>query len=107
MDNENLVYVNEFLDYLRLEKGSSERTIESYRTDLKTFFKLVDMKYNVIQKDDIYGYIEKIKGMYKYNSTQRKISSLKSFYKFLYTNRYIQKDPTNTVRSMKKKKKTS
>ena len=38
MDNENLVYVNEFLDYLRLEKGSSERTIESYRTDLKTFF---------------------------------------------------------------------
>ena len=104
MDNENLVYVNEFLDYLRLEKGSSERTIESYRTDLKTFFKLVDMKYNVIQKDDIYGYIEKIKGMYKYNSTQRKISSLKSFYKFLYTNRYIQKDPTNTVRSMKKQK---
>lgn len=104
MDNENLVYVNEFLDYLRLEKGSSERTIESYRTDLKTFFKLVNMKYNVIQKDDIYGYIEKIKGMYKYNSTQRKISSLKSFYKFLYTNRYIQKDPTNTVRSMKKQK---
>ena len=46
-----------------------------------------------------------MKEKYKYNSVQRKISSLKSYYKFLYVNKYISTDPTNTVKAMKKKKK--
>lgn len=102
--SENIVYVNEFLDYLRLEKGSSEKTIKSYKQDLLIFFSIINLEYNKIEKEDIYKYIEKLKEKYSYNSVQRKISSLKSFYKFLYINKYIEKDPTNTVKSMKKKK---
>lgn len=101
---ENIVYINEFLDYLRLEKGSSEKTIQSYKVDLKNFFSNIDIDYDKVEKEDIYKYIEHLKEKYRYNSVQRKISSLKSFYKFLYVNKYVKKDPTNTVKALKKKK---
>ena len=38
-EDNNYVSINEFLDYLRLEKGSSEKTIQSYRKDLTIFLK--------------------------------------------------------------------
>lgn len=102
--SENIVYINEFLDYLRIERGCSEKTIQSYKVDLRVFFSNVDREYNKIEKEDIYKYIEYLKEKYRYNSVQRKISSLKSFYKFLYLNKYVKKDPTNTVKALKKKK---
>ncbi|MDK9581085.1 site-specific tyrosine recombinase/integron integrase [Sneathia sanguinegens] len=103
-EDNNYVSLNEFLDYLRLEKGSSEKTIQSYRKDLTIFFEKINKKYTEVVKEDIYKYIENMKEKYKYNSVQRKISSLKSYYKFLYVNKYISTDPTNTVKAMKKKK---
>lgn len=101
---ENLVYLNEFLDYLRIEKGNSEKTIQSYRVDLRVFFSFIDREYDKVEKEDVYKYIEYLKEKYRYNSVQRKISSLKSFYKFLYINKYVKKDPTNTVKVLKKQK---
>ena len=88
-EDNNYVSLNEFLDYLRLEKGSSEKTIQSYRKDLTIFFEKINKKYTEVVKEDIYKYIENMKEKYKYNSVQRKISSLKSYYKFLYVNKYI------------------
>lgn len=98
------VQINEFLDYLKLEKGSSQKTVDSYSLDIKDFFKFVDIEYDLVQKEDIYRYIEMLKSKYKHNTVQRKLSSIKSMYKFLYINKYIKKDPTNTIKSMKKEK---
>ena len=104
MTDNTYVYVNEFLDYLKIEKGSSQKTVASYKIDLRDFFKVYEVDYNIIQKEDIYKYIEDLKSKFKHNTVQRKISSLKSFYKFLYLNKYILKDPTNTIKLMKKQK---
>ncbi|WP_067139985.1 site-specific tyrosine recombinase/integron integrase [Oceanivirga salmonicida] len=104
MNKETSLYIREFLDYLKIEKGLSELTIRSYRVDLKSFFKKTQKEYNNVEKDDIYAYIENMKNMFKHNTVQRKISSLKTFYKYLYMNKLIDKDPTNTIKAMKKEK---
>lgn len=104
MQQTNL-YIKEFLDYLRLEKGSSEKTIKSYNVDIKYFFNFTNKSYNKIIKDDIFLFIEHLKSFnFKHNTIQRKISSLKSFYRFLYINKYIEIDPINSIKTMKKQK---
>ena len=45
-EDNNYVSLNEFLDYLRLEKGSSEKTIQSYRKDLTIFFEKINKKFS-------------------------------------------------------------
>lgn len=104
MQQTNL-YIKEFLDYLRLEKGSSEKTIKSYNVDITYFFNLTNKSYDKIIKDDIFLFIEHLKSSnFKHNTIQRKISSLKSFYRFLYINKYIEIDPINSIKTMKKQK---
>ncbi|WP_331250356.1 site-specific integrase, partial [Streptobacillus moniliformis] len=53
-----IVEVHSFLDYLKLEKGNADKTIECYRNDLYTFFKKVNKKVCDITSDDIDQYIE-------------------------------------------------
>ncbi|CAM3163225.1 tyrosine-type recombinase/integrase [Streptobacillus ratti] len=99
-----MVEVNSFLDYLKFEKGNADKTIESYRNDLYTFFKKVNKKVCDITSDDIYNYIEKLKEKYTYNTVIRKISSIKSFFKFCYIEKIIKNDPANKIHNLKKEK---
>ncbi|ACZ00842.1 tyrosine-type recombinase/integrase [Streptobacillus moniliformis] len=99
-----MVEVNSFLDYLKFEKGNADKTIESYRNDLYTFFKKVNKKVVDITSDDIYQYIEKLKEKYTYNTVIRKISSIKSFFKFCYIEKIIKNDPANKIHNLKKEK---
>lgn len=76
----------EFLNYIKNEKNYSKLTIKSYKEDLEEFLFVTKLK-------DIYYASEiDIKKYYKYlynknNSTiSRKISTLKSYYKFLCKN---------------------
>lgn len=102
--NETKLFIAEFLDYLKLEKGLATLTIKSYRVDLESFFEYIKKDVLEMEKDDIYEYIDYMKKEFKHNTVQRKVSSIKTFYKFMYMNRYIKKDPTNTVKSLKKQK---
>lgn len=102
MSSETNVLIVEFLDYLKIEKGLSENTVKSYRIDLFEFFKFMDKKYTDIIKEDIYTYIDEMRKKFKNNTIQRKISSIKTFFKYLYMNKYISKDPLNTIKLMKK-----
>ena len=38
MNKETNLCINEFIDYLQFEKGLSEKTIKSYKVDLRDFF---------------------------------------------------------------------
>ena len=104
MNKETNLCINEFIDYLHFEKGLSEKTIKSYKVDLRGFFDVTTKEYDKIIKEDIYKYIEDIKKRFKHNTVQRKVSSVKSFFKFLYVNKNIKKDPSNTIKSMQKEK---
>ena len=99
-----MVYVENFLDYLRFEKGNSEKTIESYRNDLTKFFAYIGKEIDEVETEDIYRYIEKLKEKYVYNTVIRKVTSIKGFFKFCYMEKIIKKDPGNKIINLKKEK---
>ncbi len=103
-EKKNNMYIREFLDYLVLEKGSSKNTASGYERDLKLFFISVGKDVLEVKEDDIYKYIEKISSTLKRNSVLRKISSIRTFYKFCYLNKMTKEDPTNMIKSLKREK---
>ncbi len=102
-----LYFVSEFLNYIR-NKNYSENTIISYVNDLYYFYEFIKMDFDKVKYDDVRDYLEYLNlKKEKSTSVSRKISSLKSFYKFLYKNNYIDKKdyPLVKVTYPKKEKK--
>ena len=110
MDKEEfckIYLVSEFLNYIR-NKNYSLNTIISYINDLYYFYEFVKMDFDKVKYDDIRDYLEYLNlKKEKSTSVSRKISSLKSFYKFLYKNDYMDKKdyPLVKVTYPKKEKK--
>lgn len=74
--------VHKFLDYLKYEKGFSDYTIKSYETDLREFydFALEDK----IDIELVRKYLRKLyENKYSSRSISRKVSTLKSYFKYL------------------------
>ncbi|NCC10316.1 MAG: tyrosine recombinase XerC [Bacteroidia bacterium] len=100
-----------FLDYLRFERVYSENTVLAYGADLAQFERFVQEK---LEKNDFLEVTpEHIRDwvvtlMDEGNtaaSVNRKLSTLRSFYKFLLKRGVAQVDPTSKVSGPKKKKK--
>ncbi|HON84212.1 MAG TPA: site-specific integrase, partial [Caldisericia bacterium] len=96
MKNLNLFDI--FLSYIELEKEYSKNTISSYKNDLddfKEFLTKIDKDPIEINKKDIFNYLVFLsKKKLKPASLRRKISALRSFYKFLIREELIENDPT-------------
>lgn len=75
-------FLNEFLNYLSLEKGYSSNTIFAYRRDLSHFFKFLSGKELTQSKIDNYFESLSKKG-FKYTTITRKYAALRSFLRFL------------------------
>ena len=78
-------FINEFTEYLIIDKKYSENTIKAYNNDLKKFKNFFKNKnINQIDETDIREYL---KHLNKENNDTRtishNISTLRSFYKFL------------------------
>ncbi|UJH92427.1 tyrosine-type recombinase/integrase [Antarcticibacterium sp. 1MA-6-2] len=101
---------NQFLDYLLLEKKYSVHTVTAYRTDLTSFTTyllqeyeqdtLVDVNYSQIRS----WIIKLVKEGLSNRSVNRKISSLKAYFKFLLTIGEIDKSPLAAHKALKSKK---
>ena len=77
MDN-----VHDFLNYLKYEKGFSDYTIKNYEIDLRNFYNFADKKPLDIEL--IRKYLRKLyEDKYSNRSISRKVSSLKSYFKYL------------------------
>lgn len=105
-DMENKII--EFLEYLEKQKRYSENTIMNYEIDLKEFkdylnkemFHYLDVDYIFIK-----GYLVSLYDRnLSRNSVSRKLSSLRSFYKYLYNNEICSNNPFKYVVSPKKEK---
>ena len=83
--------IEEFLRYLLIDKGYSNNTIESYKRDLEKFLEFNKNKdINNISNEDLKKYIKYLNTEnLNEKSIARNISSIKSFYKFLVINKYI------------------
>lgn len=96
----------EFLRYLLIDKGYSNNTIESYKRDLEKFLEFnKDKSIGNITNEDLKKYVKYLKEE-KLNekSIARNISSLKSFYKFLVIEKYINNNPSDALFLPKVKK---
>jgi integrase/recombinase XerC len=102
--------INAFLEYLTLEKKYSQHTITAYRTDLISFkdFCAVEFDQETIGKVS-YGEIRSwivslVDDGISNRSINRKISSLKTFYKFLQKIKYIEVNPLASHKALKTSK---
>lgn len=99
-------YINDFIDYLRIDKKYSENTIKTYSHNLSIFSKYFKNKNTQnIKYEDISGYL---KYLYDQNleskSISNNISTLKSFYKFLMLFKELRVNPLSEVVMPKVKK---
>lgn len=99
-----------FLKYLQYEKNYSYKTVVSYGTDLEKFeeyFKGVDeaLGYKTVDADVIRGWVLSLMDAgYTASSVNRKLSSLRAFYRYLLRKEIIEADPVGKVQGPKKKK---
>lgn len=105
-----MLNVDKFLDYLSSELNRSQQTVESYRDDLKHFEKFAkdlsdSFSWETVDSDMVRDWMESM--MDKGNSAatvSRRLSALKTFYRFALARRYIESDPVYSIKGPKKEK---
>ena len=80
---DNKEYIDDFSDYLKIDKNYSANTIESYIRDIRNFLEYTDKEILDISKRDIDNYILHVLPKYNESSINRIIASIKSFFKYL------------------------
>jgi len=102
--------LQQFIDYLKFQKRYSQHTIISYQTDLTAFFDFIELTFGSTPLPDIKPtYVRtwlaslKEQGM-EAKSINRKISSLKSFFKYQLREELVQVSPMSTIISPKMNK---
>lgn len=91
--------VDDFINYILIEKGLSKNTALAYRTDLNTYLQFLESKkinYETITHLEITDFLWHLKKDlgFKPRSTYRIIESIRQFYKFLIAENVIKADPT-------------
>lgn len=99
--------IQPFLDHLRFEKRYSQHTLISYQTDLEQFFAYLSSQFDSPSVSEISpmfirSWLAEMKeeGM-ESRSLNRKISALKSFFKYQLKNGVIGQSPMTTIASPK------
>jgi len=101
--------LDNFTNSLSIEKGYSTHTLTAYSKDLKQFFNFFQERKDfleVITYLDIRQYLTFLQSRGINRSTQaRKLTAIRSFFKYLKRNKYITNNPSEMIHSPKKTKK--
>lgn len=100
----------EFLNYLQLERNRSLQTVQSYAEDLQAFeayFQKLEgeLSWESVDSDIIRNWMESM--MDKGNSTasiNRRLSALRSLYRFALSRGFVSSDPSRMIKGPKKRK---
>jgi len=104
------MYLKEFINYIQSEKRYSDYTITSYKVDLNQFFNYLIEEYKIDTPKNVTFKIVRnwisylLESGLKPRSVNRKISSLKSYFKFLVISNYSDSNPTLKIISPKTSK---
>jgi len=99
--------LREFLNYLSFQKRYSQNTVISYQNDLSAFFDFVLKEYKISEISEISTSIIRTwlaflkENKYTSKSINRKISSLKAFFKYQLKLQRIPVNPVSTITSLK------
>lgn len=112
-------FIDKFIRYLEIEKAASSHTLRAYKKDLEIFFDYVnpvrkgrpeemglskgaDTEPEKIDMIDVRGFVaEQIKGGMNKTTVGRRLSCIRSFFKFLHREGYIKTNPAKLVSNPK------
>lgn len=103
------MYLENFILYLTAEKRLSHHSIKAYQTDLIQYFDFLETHYAIISSEATYSIIRSfivylIEINISEKSINRKLSAIKSYYKFLLKNEIINANPVSQLQGPKSKK---
>ncbi|TDT71740.1 integrase/recombinase XerD [Hypnocyclicus thermotrophus] len=101
MNEINIKELKNFLNYLQTEKYFAKNTLESYKIDLEVFFSMLNKNYDDITEEDILEHIEILREKYTQNTVNRKVTTYKKFFKYLYKNKKIKKLITENIKNLR------
>lgn len=90
------------MNYLQVERGLSANTVAAYSRDVGDFLSFarsLKCAPERIQRRHLSEYLQRLHGQLSASSITRKIVSLRSFYRYLLLDGYIDEDPTETLES--------
>ena len=94
--------ISQYLEYLEIEKGLSQNTIDSYRRDLYEFADYTGADFSKVGRNEISGFVMHLKERkLAATSVIRKIASLRGFFKWSYSMGIIGNNPASTLEQPK------
>ena len=109
LNNKKIAILENYLKHLKYEKNYSTDTIDSYHSDILeylTYLEEENKDYLTIKYQDIKYYLIYLNEKKNNSATiSRKISALRSFYKYLVNQSYLMNNPFLSVKLPKKEKK--
>ncbi len=95
-----------FLTYLKVEKNYSPHTLLSYSHDLETFYNFLKEKsIGEVEKDFLRRYLASMSvEQLSKRTVARRMASLRTFFRFLTREGYLEKNPMGAVRNPKQDK---
>lgn len=102
--------VEKFLDYMRYERNRSPLTVQNYEEDLRmfeAFFKNKDnqVSWESVDSDLIRDWMEDMMDSgHEATSVNRRLSALRSFFRFALSRHLVERDPAHAIVGPKKNK---
>ena len=97
--------VENFLEMMAAEKGAANNTIEAYRRDVNQFIEFSKGDYKNIESEDIADFVQDLsKRGFSPKTIARKLSAIREFYKFLYSEKEIRRNPAVNILIPKQEK---
>ena len=106
MDTKEKEFIEGFKSYLSVEKNFSEHTLNAYCSDIVSFIlwlnetSCIDVDFNKLR--DYLHFIQRFD--YKKTTIARKTASIRTFYKYLFRERFIDSNPAISLSAPKKPK---
>ncbi len=103
MSLSNQEVLDRFTDYLKIEKGLAQLTVQAYRTDINQFaahLKNRSRTFLSASREDVRGFLQELfSNSVDGRSVGRKLSALRHLYRFLLLDKHIAHDPTLNIDS--------
>jgi integrase/recombinase XerD len=104
-------HVQDFLQYIIVERALSKNTIDSYKRDLTQYIRFLENVESIetihqVDRNNIMGYLLFLKENGKASTTlARNIASIRAFHQFLFREKIISQDPTLHIETPKTERK--
>lgn len=105
-----MLNIDKFLDYLRCELNRSQRTVDNYRDDLDHFAEFArslsdSFSWETVDADIVRDWMaQMIEEGNKASSVCRRLSALKTFYRYALSKNLVSSDPVYRIQGPKKEK---